>query len=61
VGSAESFSSTTCESLVADLRRILAPEYTTRVRELATRMTAPSQSVTEAADLFEEAANRKTR
>jgi UDP:flavonoid glycosyltransferase YjiC (YdhE family) len=53
VGTARRFSSTTKESLVADLRGILAPQYVTRAREVATRMTKPAASVTAAADLVE--------
>jgi UDP:flavonoid glycosyltransferase YjiC (YdhE family) len=53
VGTARRFSTTTRESLVADLRRILAPQYVTRAREIATRMTKPANSVTAAADLVE--------
>ena len=56
VGTARPFSSTTEESLVADLRWILAPQYVTRARELATRMTKPAASVAAAADLVEEKA-----
>ncbi|OBH02051.1 MULTISPECIES: glycosyltransferase [unclassified Mycobacterium] len=54
VGTARRLSTTTEKSLVADLRRILAPEYLTRARELATRMTKPAESVTAAADLVED-------
>ena len=53
VGTARRFSATTRESLVADLRRILAPQYVTRARELATRMTKPAESVANTADLLE--------
>src|SRR5579884_2226108 len=53
VGTARRFSSTTRESLVADLRNILAPDYATRARELATRMTKPAESVAATADLLE--------
>jgi UDP:flavonoid glycosyltransferase YjiC (YdhE family) len=53
VGTARSFSTTTQESLVADLRRILAPHYVTRAREIATQMTKPAVSVAAAADLLE--------
>ena len=53
VGTARRFSTTTEESLVADLRRILAPQYLTRAREIATRMTKPAESVAAAADLVE--------
>jgi UDP:flavonoid glycosyltransferase YjiC (YdhE family) len=54
VGTSRRFSATTTESLVADLRKILAPEYLTRARELATRMTKPAESAGRAADLLEE-------
>jgi UDP:flavonoid glycosyltransferase YjiC (YdhE family) len=53
VGTARRFSSTTRESLVADLRTILAPQYVARAREFATRMTRPAASVAAAADLLE--------
>jgi UDP:flavonoid glycosyltransferase YjiC (YdhE family) len=53
VGTARRFSTTTRESLVADLRTILAPQYVTRAREFATRMTKPAESVAAAADLLE--------
>jgi UDP:flavonoid glycosyltransferase YjiC (YdhE family) len=39
VGTSRRFSTSTRESLVADLRTILAPHYVTRAREIATRMT----------------------
>ena len=54
VGTARRFSTTTEKSLVADLRRILAPQYLTRAREIATRMTKPAESVAAAADLVED-------
>ena len=53
VGSGRRFSVTTQKSLVADLRRILAPQYVTRAREVATRMTNPAASVAKASDLVE--------
>jgi UDP:flavonoid glycosyltransferase YjiC (YdhE family) len=53
VGAARRFSTTTQDSLVEDLRRILAPQYVTRARELATRMTRPGESIAAAADLVE--------
>jgi UDP:flavonoid glycosyltransferase YjiC (YdhE family) len=56
VGSARRFSSTTRESLVADLRSILAPQYVTRASRIATRMTTPAAAVALAADLLEDAA-----
>ena len=54
VGTARRLSTTTQKSLVADLRRILAPQYVTRAREIATRMTKPAESVAAAADLMED-------
>ena len=59
VGRARRLSTTTRESLVADLRDILAPQYVTRACEIATRMTKPAESVTTAADLLEGAARRR--
>jgi UDP:flavonoid glycosyltransferase YjiC (YdhE family) len=56
VGSARRFSSITKESLVAELRRILAPRYLARARDVVTLMTEPGESVTAAADLLEKAA-----
>ncbi|WP_326549099.1 glycosyltransferase [Mycolicibacterium sp. ND9-15] len=53
VGFARRLSATSRESLVADLRRILAPEYAARAREMATQMSQPAASVSAAADLIE--------
>ncbi len=61
VGAARRFSATNRKTLVADLRRILAPEYAVAARELATAMTSPEESVSQAADIFERAARRKTQ
>jgi UDP:flavonoid glycosyltransferase YjiC (YdhE family) len=58
VGSGRRFSSTTRESLVADLRAILAPDYVARAREIASRMTKPATSVAATADLLEDAVRR---
>ena len=58
---ARRFSTTTRESLVADLRQILDPQYATRAREIATRMTKPAESVAAAADLLEDAVRRKAQ
>lgn len=52
-GTARRFSNTTQQSLIADLRTILAPEYVARAREIATRMSKPAESVAAAADLIE--------
>jgi UDP:flavonoid glycosyltransferase YjiC (YdhE family) len=54
VGTARRFSSITQKSLVADLRRILAPQYVTRASEIATRMTKTAESVAAATDLLED-------
>ena len=59
VGTARRFSSTTEKSLVADLRQILAPDYVTRAREIATRMTKPAESVAAAADRVEDFARSR--
>ncbi|HYB35146.1 MAG TPA: glycosyltransferase [Mycobacterium sp.] len=56
VGSAQPFSATTQESLVANLRSILTPQYVTRAREVATQMTKPAESAASAADLLEDTA-----
>ncbi len=58
VGTGRRFSATNEKSLIADLRTILAPEYLSRARELATRMTKPAESVATTADLVEEFARR---
>ena len=58
VGSARRFSTTTRETLAADLRQILAPPYVARAREIAGRMTKPADSVNATADLLEDAARR---
>ncbi len=59
VGLARRFSRITRESLVADLRTILAPEYVARAREIATQMTKTEASVSRAADLLEDAARQR--
>ena len=56
VGTTRRFSSTTRESLVADLRQILAPHYAAQARELATHMTAPADSAAATANLVEDLA-----
>ena len=58
VGTARRFTATTEKSMVADLRTILAPQYATRARELATRMTKPAESVAATADLVENLARQ---
>lgn len=59
VGMHRRLSATTRESLIADLRRILVPEYATRARELADRMTKPGVSAAKAADVAENFASLK--
>ena len=54
VGTTRRFSTITRESLVADLRTILAPAYVARAREIATRMTKPAESIAATADLVED-------
>ncbi|MFV9632044.1 glycosyltransferase [Mycobacterium neumannii] len=58
VGTARRFSATTLETLVDDLRCILAPEYANRAREISRQMTKPAESVAAAADLVENLALR---
>ncbi|HXS86520.1 MAG TPA: nucleotide disphospho-sugar-binding domain-containing protein, partial [Mycobacterium sp.] len=54
VGTARRFSTATEESLVADLRTILAPEYVARAHEFGIRITEPAASAAAAADALEE-------
>lgn len=54
VGTTRQFSLTTQESLVADLREILKPEYVVNAGELAARMSDSTDSVAKAAELIEE-------
>jgi UDP:flavonoid glycosyltransferase YjiC (YdhE family) len=61
VGTARRFSTITQRSLLADLRTILAPQYATRAREIATRMTKLAESVAAAADLVEDFARFSPR
>jgi UDP:flavonoid glycosyltransferase YjiC (YdhE family) len=53
IGCGQRFSTADEKSLVADLRRILVPEYVARAREIAARMTKLTDSVVAAADLVE--------
>lgn len=54
VGSAKRLSNITRKSLVARLRKILAPDYVARAREIAPRLTKPAVGVATAADLLEQ-------
>src|SRR3984957_19075935 len=58
VGVARRFSESTAESLVADLRLILTPQYANRAHEVATQMTKPDESLARPADLLEDAARQ---
>jgi len=59
VGTTRRFSSITQELLAADLRRILAPEYVARAREVANQMTKPAESIAVTADLVEGLARQR--
>ncbi|UXA04774.1 glycosyltransferase [Mycobacterium sp. SMC-2] len=54
VGTARRFSESTYDSLLADLRSLLAGDYAARARAVAAQMTKPSESVAKAADLLED-------
>lgn len=58
VGVERAFSASTLDSLVADLRSVRSAHYLSRAREVATRMTKPTESVAAAADLLERAVRR---
>lgn len=53
VGTARRFSTANEQTLVTDLRTILAPDYVARARDLANRITEPAKSAAAAADLLE--------
>ncbi|ORB27085.1 glycosyltransferase [Mycolicibacterium parafortuitum] len=61
VGAARRFSATNEKTLTDDLRTILAPRYSTNVRELSKRLATPAESVAGATDLLEELAGRYAR
>ncbi|WP_179475818.1 glycosyltransferase [Mycolicibacterium vinylchloridicum] len=54
VGTGRRFARTSEKSLVADLRKVLAPQYIARAREFATRMSTPAESAAAATDLVED-------
>jgi UDP:flavonoid glycosyltransferase YjiC (YdhE family) len=60
VGFGRGFSESTVNSLVADLRSILAARYAARARTVARQMSTPTESLTRAADLLEDVARRGT-
>lgn len=53
VGTKRRLSATTADTLIADLRRILAPDHAEHARRIAAHMTEPAVSVAQAADLME--------
>lgn len=57
VGSGRPFSATTLDSLVADLRSLLAPRYLARARAVAARLSTAAGSAAAAADHLEHAAH----
>jgi UDP:flavonoid glycosyltransferase YjiC (YdhE family) len=56
VGFGRRFSESTLDSLIADLRVILTPQYAVRAKAVARQMTSPAESLSQAADLLEQAA-----
>ncbi|TDH57699.1 glycosyltransferase [Mycobacterium eburneum] len=56
VGLGRHFTAVTEETLVADLSSILDPQFASRAREVAGKVTKPAESVARAADLLEDAA-----
>jgi vancomycin aglycone glucosyltransferase len=58
VGAERCFAESTLDSLTADLRAVLEPQYATRAKDIAARMSRPDESLSRAADLLEEAAAR---
>jgi len=59
VGETRRFSTTTRETLIADLRTILAPQYAAQAREVASQMSKPTESVATVADLLEKSARSR--
>ncbi|MDA2895491.1 glycosyltransferase [Mycolicibacterium sp. BiH015] len=53
VGTGRRFSTTTENTLTADLRRVLTHDYRARARDLAVRVTTPAESAAAAADFVE--------
>jgi vancomycin aglycone glucosyltransferase len=58
VGISRRFSESTAATLEADLRCVLAPQYATRAREVATQMITAAESLTRAGNLLEDTARR---
>jgi vancomycin aglycone glucosyltransferase len=60
VGFGRRFSESTLDSLTADLREIMTPQYAIRAQTVARQMVSPAESLTRAADLLEEAATTRS-
>lgn len=60
VGAGRRFSTTTQQTLIRDLGRILAPEYAQRAQAIAPKMSTASESVKAAADLVENFVGSRT-
>jgi vancomycin aglycone glucosyltransferase len=58
VGFGRRFSETTVDTLVADLRSVLAPQYVAQARTVAAAMTKPAESLARVGDLMEDTARR---
>jgi len=58
VGVGRYFPATVLDSLVDDLRLILTAQHASRAREVATQMTKAAESLSQTADLLEEAARQ---
>jgi vancomycin aglycone glucosyltransferase len=58
VGFGRRFSETTVETLVADLRSVLAPQYVAQARAVATQMTKTAESLARVGNLLEDTARR---
>ena len=60
IGSSRRFSAVTQKTLLADLRRILAPDYASRARDVSRRMSSSRESLDRTADLLEDLARSRT-
>lgn len=58
VGWGRRFSSSTVDSLASDLKKVLAPDFAARARDLSARMTKPAAGVSAVADLLENSFRR---
>ena len=58
VGFGRRFSEITVETLVADLRSVLAPRYVAQARAVATQMTKTAESLARVGNLLEDTARR---